>query len=252
MPLKYSKARRSDRSTPSPSAYMRPSFHCAAIRPCSAAYSSETSAFSFCPSRSARAPERNASNGVIGAAGAANAVGGGSGRSVNGAAGVANAGTGAVGRGSAAFGMATAGVTPLARGIDPGGRGTSTARVFADAGAIPVATGAGVAGVMTSTEGRAVPSNPNVGVSPDTRPSAASMRMRSGVRITLCLGGAARMRHRAIDGGPDLLGVFPKITGAELGGPRLPVLPALREFLTGERNVDRAVDGIDRDHVAVA
>ena len=78
------------------------SFHCAATTPCSAAYSSCLIALSFCPSRSARVPERNASNGVIGAAGAANAVGGGSGRSSAGSAGaVDSTGTGARGRGSA-------------------------------------------------------------------------------------------------------------------------------------------------------
>src|SRR6185295_3528168 len=38
--LKYSKARRSFCATPSPSAYIRPSFHCATGWPPSAAYSS--------------------------------------------------------------------------------------------------------------------------------------------------------------------------------------------------------------------
>src|SRR5436305_11987340 len=208
MPLKYSNARRSDRSTPSPSAYMRPSFHCAAMRPCSAAYSSETRALPLSPSLSARAPERNASNGVIGAAGAANAVGGGTGPCSDGVAGVASDGTGAVGRGNTAPGRAAnAGATPAARGIEPGGRGTSTARLLADAGAIPDGTAACVAGVITSTDGRAVPSNPNAGANPDMSPSAAKMRMWLGVRITLRLGGAARMSDRAVDRGPDLLGV---------------------------------------------
>src|ERR1051325_1216490 len=41
--LKYSKARRSSCATPSPSAYIRPSFHCATGWPPSAAYCSEVS-----------------------------------------------------------------------------------------------------------------------------------------------------------------------------------------------------------------
>ncbi len=64
MRLKYWKARSSSRGTPSPVAYMRPSFHCASAWPCSAAYSSEDSALSFWPALSAVAPERNASPGV--------------------------------------------------------------------------------------------------------------------------------------------------------------------------------------------
>src|SRR5204863_1862706 len=43
MRLKYSKARRSSCATPSPSAYIRPSFHCATGWPPSAAYCSEVS-----------------------------------------------------------------------------------------------------------------------------------------------------------------------------------------------------------------
>src|ERR1700728_4608182 len=43
MRLKYSKARRSSWVTPSPSAYIRPSFHCAMGWPPSAAYCSEVS-----------------------------------------------------------------------------------------------------------------------------------------------------------------------------------------------------------------
>src|SRR4051812_39979751 len=60
------------------------------------------------------------------------------------------------------------------------------------------------------------------------------------------------MRDRAVDGGPDLLGVFPDVAGAEFGRPRLPAFLALRQLGIRERNVDRAVDRVDRDHVAVA
>src|SRR6187551_2011556 len=227
---------------------MRASFHCAGTTPCSAAYSSCLIALSFCPSRIARAPERNASSGVIGTDGAANAVGGGSGLSSAGAAGATDtAGTGARGRGSVALGRPTAEPAPE-RGIDPGGRGTSTARLFVDAGIIPCA-GAACAGA--SAEGRVVPSNANACVAPSARPTA-SMRVRSRVRIADFLGLAARMGHGAVDGGPDLLGVFPQISGGEIGLARLPAVLPPRQLLIGERDVDRAVDGIDGDHVAVA
>src|SRR6202011_5560262 len=109
----------------------------------SAAYSSETRAFSLCPSLSARAPERNASNGVIGAAGAANAgaVGGGSVRFTGG-------GTIGLARGMLVSGIST-GETPAApRGIGAGGRGTSTDIARRGAG---VTVGEGGAGTTTTS-----------------------------------------------------------------------------------------------------
>src|SRR5262245_30051227 len=66
MRWKYSNALRSFCVTPSPSAYMRPSFHCAIAWPFSAAYSSELTALTVSPALSQCAPERNASIGVIG------------------------------------------------------------------------------------------------------------------------------------------------------------------------------------------
>src|SRR4029079_4659898 len=66
MRRKYSNALRSFCATPSPSASMRPSFHCASAWPFSAAYSSELTAFTVSPALSQCAPERNASTGVIG------------------------------------------------------------------------------------------------------------------------------------------------------------------------------------------
>src|SRR5258708_6644630 len=242
MRLKYSKARRSDCSTPSPSAYMRASFHCAAMTPCSAAYSSETRAFSLCPSFSARVPERSASIGVIGAAGAANAgtLGGGSVR-------VPGGGTIGLARGMLLSGIST-GETPAApRGIGAGGRGTSTDIARRGAG---ITVGEAGAGTMI-TSGGLVPSKANPGVSPSPRPSAAKTMIRSRVRIALCLGGSARMGDRAIDGGPDLLGVFPKITGAILRRARLPVLASFGQLRLGESDIDGAVNGVDRDDVAI-
>src|SRR4029079_17116057 len=66
MRRKYSNALRSFCVTPSPSAYMRPSFHCASAWPFSAAYSSELTALTVSPALSQFAPERNASIGDIG------------------------------------------------------------------------------------------------------------------------------------------------------------------------------------------
>src|SRR3972149_181457 len=64
MRRKYSNALRLFCVTPSPSAYMRPSFHCASAWPFSAAYSSELTALAISPALSQCAPERNASVGV--------------------------------------------------------------------------------------------------------------------------------------------------------------------------------------------
>src|ERR1035437_9655601 len=61
MPRKYSNALRSSWVTPSPSAYMRPSFHCASAWPFSAAYSSEWTALAFSPAFSQCAPDVKAS-----------------------------------------------------------------------------------------------------------------------------------------------------------------------------------------------
>src|ERR1039458_8296411 len=61
MPRKYSNALRSSWVTPSPSAYMRPSFHCANAWPFSAAYSSEWTALAFSPAFSQCAPDLKAS-----------------------------------------------------------------------------------------------------------------------------------------------------------------------------------------------
>src|SRR5271169_6891115 len=70
MPRKYWNALRSSCTTPSPSAYMRASFHCASAWPFSAAYSSECTALVFSPALSQCAPERNASIAVNGGAAA--------------------------------------------------------------------------------------------------------------------------------------------------------------------------------------
>src|SRR6185312_2572057 len=70
MRRKYSKALRSLCATPSPSAYMRPSFHCASAWPFSAAYSSDCTALAVSPALSDCAPERKACAADIGPAAA--------------------------------------------------------------------------------------------------------------------------------------------------------------------------------------
>src|SRR5580700_2382755 len=66
MARKYSNARRSLRSTPSPSAYMRPSFQVAAGWPLAAAYSSALTAALVSPLRKSCVPDWNAWNEVSG------------------------------------------------------------------------------------------------------------------------------------------------------------------------------------------
>src|ERR1043165_4214545 len=131
---------------------------------------------------------------------------GGTGRSSEGATGAASVGTGAAGRGTAVAGLGSATGAILPRGISPGGLGASTVRLLAESAVIPpeggdAATGAGKgAGVVVTTSGArlAVPSNPQAGRSPETSPSAAARKMRSGVRIALCLGSAAGRSDRLI------------------------------------------------------
>src|SRR6185312_15865219 len=130
---KYSNALRSFCVTPSPSAYMRPSFHCASAWPFSAAYSSEVTAFTVSPALSQCAPERNASTGVIG-----------------------------------------------------GGRMLLSVL-------LPSNASAGAAAIRPA-------------------PISATRKRQSSVRIALLLARAARMRHRALDGGAHLLRVLPQVT----------------------------------------
>src|SRR5262249_22947921 len=111
--------------------------------------------------------------------------------------------------------------------------------------------GGTLAGGVMSIGRVVVPSNPQADENPDRSPSAAAMKMRSGVRIADLLGLAARMRDRAVDGGTDLLGVFPEIAGGEIGLARLPRLLALGKLGIGKLHVDRTVHSIDGDDVPV-
>src|SRR5450631_4133651 len=169
MRRKYSKALRSFCATPSPSAYILPSFHCASAWPFSAAYSSACRPFSVSPERSDLAPERNASVGVM-------------------------------------------------------------------------------AGADAIESSDLLPSNAIAGTA-TTRPalSNATRNKASNIRIALFLGSAARMRDRAFDGGPHLLGVFPQVTGTGVALARLPILLACGQLRVGELDVERAGNGIDLD-----
>src|SRR3974390_638687 len=61
-------------------------------------------------------------------------------------------------------------------------------------------------------------------------PSTITRNRVSAIRITTLLTRPAGMSHRAVDGGSDLLGVFPQIAGAEFRLARLPLPPTLPEF----------------------
>src|SRR6185437_15160887 len=173
MRRKYSNALRSFCATPSPSAYMRPSFHCASAWPFSAAYSSELTAFTVSPALSQCAPERNASTGVIGGG-------------------------------------------PMLLSV-----------------LLPSSAKAGAAAIRPA-------------------PISNTRNKASTVRIALFLSRAAGMRHRAIDGGADLLGVFPQIAGSEFALARRPRILAFRKLIGGKLHVERALHRIDLDDVAVA
>src|SRR5215472_10129753 len=72
------------------------------------------------------------------------------------------------------------------------------------------------------------------------------------VRIAHRLGRSTRMGQCAVTRRSDLLGVFPQITGSELGGARLPFFRATIQFSLVEFDVEGAALGIKRDDVAVA
>src|SRR5690349_2571053 len=86
-------------------------------------------------------------------------------------------------------------------------------------------------------------------------PNAAQLarrRMALDVGIAHRLGRSAWVGQRAVTGGSNLLGVFPQITGSELGSVRLPFLGAFIKLRFAELDVERAALGIERDGIAVA
>src|SRR5690606_12840383 len=77
-------------------------------------------------------------------------------------------------------------------------------------------------GVGPSGKAR-VPSNGNDGSSPRPSPTATKHAITLEIRITRRLGCPAGVGHSAIQGGPHLLSVFPKVAGGTLPFPRLPI-----------------------------
>src|SRR5262249_27946943 len=87
---------------------------------------------------------------------------------------------------------------------------------------------------------------------PMATPISTIPSARLHVRITRLLGRSARMGHGAVDRRPDLLGVLPQITGAELPLARFPILTPPLQLLCGELHIQRAFFRVDLDDVAVA
>src|SRR5262245_21299041 len=197
---------------PSPSAYIRPSFQMAPGTPCSAAYSSSMNACSVLPWRSAWVPERNASCGDAGRPERGGMV-------VSGA------------PGTAASGAALPSELPAA--------------------SVPERPSAlGAATVVPS--GARLPSKLTAGDRPKAKPSRPMPTRSSDVRIARLLDRPAGMGHRARARGSHLLGVLPQISRGEFRRARLPCLGARLELSLAELDVERALDGVDGDDVAVA
>src|SRR5690349_2676498 len=98
-----------------------------------------------------------------------------------------------------------------------------------------------------------LPSSANAGAAAMRPAPISNTRNRfSTVRIALFLTCPAGMRHRAIDGWPHLMGVFPQIAGSEFRLARLPLALALGKFVGGKLDVERTLDRIDLDDVTVA
>src|SRR5215471_11449020 len=98
------------------------------------------------------------------------------------------------------------------------------------------------------------PEEPTMTERPRTATAAPDARrmMLLDVRIAHRLGRSTRMGQRAVTRRSDLLGVFPQITGSELGGARFPFFRAAIHFGLAELDVERAAFRIERDDIAVA
>src|SRR5258706_11332002 len=89
---------------------------------------------------------------------------------------------------------------------------------------------------------------------PPHLPRAGTRRSRSApskIRVAVDLGLGAGMRHRALLGVADRLGVAPQRARLVLVLARLPRLLALGQLGVAELDIERARLGVDRDHVAV-
>src|SRR2546430_3002535 len=199
--------------TPSPSAYIRPSFQMAPGTPCSAAYSSSVSACSVLPRRSDWVPERKAWGGVGGTAERGGSAGGATG---------------------AAGGTATGGVAVPNDVLPAAGLG------MLSGSGTPVPSGA------------REPSKLMAGDRPTASPSSAMLATRLDIRIARPLGRRAGMGDRAVARRSHLLGVLPQIPRSEFRPPGLPRLAPRLELSLAEPDLERALHCIDCDDIAVA
>src|SRR5712691_5839653 len=206
---------------------MRPSFHCAAGWPFSAAYSSAVSPVFASPARSAWVPDRKASTGVRL-------------RLISGV---------------RAFPVPRPEPTPEPSpdptlGMGAGGTGAArpmepTAGTAARGIASRLMTGA------MPSRAAPVPSNAKAETKPrPVQNSAAGMR-RSDIRIAPDLCRPAGMGDGTATRGAHLLGVFPQIARGELGLFRLPGLTALVELGLAQPDGERALLRVELDDVAV-
>ena len=92
---------------------------------------------------------------------------------------------------------------------------------------------------------------PNTLATATNMPPLTTRAICSNVRITLFLNCATRMGDRAAARWPDLLGVFPQIPGSEFFAARLPRAGALRELGVAQLDVERPLDRVDFDDVAI-
>src|SRR5438552_8368894 len=192
--------------TPSPSAYMRPSFQMAPGRPWRAAYSSSVTASSALPSRSARVPDCSA---------------------------WLPERSPWVGPGAGGVSRSKSRVVGLASGT---ARLRSRVAEFAGGTAAAGASG--------------TPSKLDAGGRPSARPIRPRL-MTLNVRIARFLGRPAGMGHGAVARGPDLLGVFPQISGGEFGTSRLPGFCPRIELCFRQLDVEDAFIGIEHDEVTI-
>src|SRR5215469_9167477 len=92
---------------------------------------------------------------------------------------------------------------------------------------------------------------PNTLATATSMPPLTTRAICSNVRIALFLNRTARVGDRAAARWSDLLGIFPQITGSEFFAARLPPAGALRKLAVGQLGVERTLDRVDFDDVAV-
>src|SRR5256885_233390 len=86
---------------------------------------------------------------------------------------------------------------------------------------------------------------------PASTGSGVSCYCPSDIRVDVGLGLAAGMGDGALLGVADRLRVFPQRARLEVVPPRRPGFAALGQLGVAQRNIDRPLDGIDRDRIAI-